>query len=100
MSWPYTKGAPTRCVRCGSAPAVALLDRPRGPWCRDHLPWLPIVPSWRVGKCIRCDSRGAVVVAPGGRVTGPVCRDHRPAPAGFNDQANITLAGVMARWSK
>ena len=97
--WPYDNGQPVRCSRCGTAPAIRLLDRTPGPWCRAHLPWLPVVGRWAAGKCIRCSSKGARVVAPSGKVTGPFCRAHRPAPAAFNDQANLTLAGVLERWS-
>lgn len=96
---PYVAGEPLRCVRCGSLPAVRLADRVSGPWCRAHLPWLPVVGRWAVPACVRCGSKGARVVAPSGRVSGPWCRNHRPAPAAFGDNANDTLALVAERWS-
>lgn len=97
--WPYLNGEPLRCAKCGTAPAVRLTDRTPGPWCARHLPWTPVAGRWAVGKCVRCEAKGARTVAPGGRVTGPWCGKHRPAPQPFGPQADVTLAGVLDRWS-
>jgi len=96
--WPYADGQPLRCSRCGTAPAIRLRDRAPGPWCRRHIPWLPVAGRWAVGACVRCGTKGARTVAPSGRVSGPWCRAHRPAPAAFGEQADVTLAGVLERW--
>lgn len=90
--WPYENGKPLRCSRCGCAPAIRLADRTPGrAWCREHLPWLPTAPLWWVGRCRTCGSAGALVVDSLGRIRGPVCRRHRPAPMPFTRDGDSNL---------